>query len=318
MKLLPGRRCRQSCDASSQFKSPRANAVSGGIGLVSWLLIFFGILGCSSIYYHPSRQLFEHPSNRGHDIEENSVRSADGTRIFFWRLPAHGKKIAKLLHFHGNAENMSTHYQFVEWLTQLGFEVITFDYRGYGRSDGDPEPKGVVEDGQAMLELVDGEAEPFVVFAQSLGGAISVTAVAESRPQHLVGMVLDSTFGSFRDLVQVKAAQSWLTWPLQWVVPWFFDDSQSPIRFVDGFSYPVLQVHGTADQVVPLSQGRLLFDALRISDKQWLGIPGSGHTQVFSGNFTENSWTVSAWLCDRLDRDGSCLKRLETFRQALN
>src|ERR1041384_5905226 len=126
---------------------------------------FFGLalaLGCltgcaQGAFYHPDRGLHDPPARLGLKYEQVTFASQDGTRLVGWFIPARGyadPKRAKgtVVHFHGNAQNLSAHWQFVDWLPQRGFNLFVFDYRGYGASQGSPEPKGVFEDSLAALD----------------------------------------------------------------------------------------------------------------------------------------------------------------------
>jgi alpha-beta hydrolase superfamily lysophospholipase len=96
------------------------------------------IAGCiSSPFYQPDRVLYSTPPSVGLKYENAVFVSSDGTRLTGWFIPAAGYQNPKnakgtVVHFHGNAQNMSAHWQFVTWLPQRGFNVFVFDYRGYG------------------------------------------------------------------------------------------------------------------------------------------------------------------------------------------
>ncbi|MGB2817517.1 MAG: alpha/beta hydrolase, partial [Burkholderiaceae bacterium] len=80
---------------------------------------------------------------RAHDVE---IRSADGTRLHGWFLPASGEPKGTVLHLHGNAANVSNHLPLVAWLPARGYNVLMLDYRGFGRSEGKPTLDGIVDD----------------------------------------------------------------------------------------------------------------------------------------------------------------------------
>src|ERR1051325_11044653 len=154
---------------------------------------FFGLAlalacltGCvQGAFYHPDRVLYDTPARLGLKYEQVTFASQDGTRLVGWFIPARGyadPKRAKgtVVHFHGNAQNLSAHWQFVDWLPQRGFNLFVFDYRGYGASQGSPEPKGVFEDSLAALDYVrarpDVDPERLLALGQSLGGTNAIAA----------------------------------------------------------------------------------------------------------------------------------------------
>lgn len=103
--------------------------------------------GCASRFlYYPDHRVYQTPQRKGLRCEEVNFVSHDGTALTGWFVPATGKAIGTVIHFHGNAQNMTAHFSFVDWLPEEGFNVFTFDYRGYGRSAGAPERQGVFDD----------------------------------------------------------------------------------------------------------------------------------------------------------------------------
>ena len=63
-----------------------------------------------------------------------------------------GQKKGLILQYHGNAENLTSHYLSLGWLAHEGFDVFIFDYRGYGRSSGEIDARGISWDSQAAFD----------------------------------------------------------------------------------------------------------------------------------------------------------------------
>ena len=82
------------------------------------------------------------------------LTAPDGSKLHAWFLPAQGRAKGTVLHLHGNAANVSNHLPLVAWLPPRGFNVLTLDYRGFGRSQGTPSLDGVVDDAAAALEYL--------------------------------------------------------------------------------------------------------------------------------------------------------------------
>ena len=111
------------------------------------ILLVLIVSGCTSVFFQPSRQVFPASFEKNITPRPFRIPSFDQTPLSAWYFSA-PKQPAKALvvQFHGNAENMTTHYQSVYWLTAEGFDLITFDYRGYGSSPGDPSMTDVLKD----------------------------------------------------------------------------------------------------------------------------------------------------------------------------
>jgi fermentation-respiration switch protein FrsA (DUF1100 family) len=223
-------------------------------------LALVGLTGCvQSAFYHPDRVLYDTPARLGLEYEQVTFASQDGTRLSAGSsrrgLRRSEAREGTVVHFHGNAQNMSAHWQFVDWLPQRGFNLFVFDYRGYGASQGSPEPKGVFEDSIAALDYVrarpDVDSQRLLALGQSLGGTNAIAAVGSgnragsgrspsSRPSFLLGD-REREAGGAGSLV---------------------DDTYSAERFVGALApMPLLLLHGTADAVIPYSHSeRLLID----------------------------------------------------------
>lgn len=244
--------------------------------------------GCTFLFFYPDSKVHRSPEGLGVGYEFVRFPSGDGTPLtglFFpsARLPAH----ATVVHFHGNAENMTSHFMFSYWLAREGFNVFVFDYRGYGSSSGRPSQEGLVEDGVAALRYVRRrpEVDPsrILVFGQSLGGAVAVASLAELGSSGIRAIALESVFSSYRSVARAKLGRPlflrFLWRPLAFVL---ISDRYRPLDYLQSLPHcPLLVIHGDRDPVVPYEEGLALFQAAREPKTLWT-LKGGGHTQAFS------------------------------------
>ena len=255
-------------------------------GLIGSLFLLLACAGCSSLLFHPQRQLVDNPLLDRFPAEDVFFRGADGIRLHGWLLRPAGPPRGSILVLHGNAENISTHIMSVRWLPAQGFNVFLLDYRGYGASEGEPSVEGLQEDVNAamrtLLSRPDVNPDRLVVFGQSLGGSIAVYNVAHSPyRQHIRALAVESAFASYRQIAREKLAAFWLTWPLQYPLSWTVSDAYSPSDAVAGVSpIPLLVIHGDRDAIVPLHHGQRLYELAREPKQLWV-VPGGGHIQAF-------------------------------------
>ena len=251
--------------------------------------LVFGCLtltGCTGLYFHPDNHLYAHPDKFGHRYETPHFPSTDGTPltgIFFFarREPVQGT----VVHFHGNGGNVTAHFRYVDWLTEEGFHVFTFDYRGYGNSRGKPSPEGVVEDGIAALRYVrsrpDVDVRRLFVLGQSLGGAVAVVSTVRAG-EPVAAVALDSPVSSYRSVARARLRTSFLTRVL--LRPFtsvLVSDAASARDEVARLSpTPLLILHGDKDHVVPYSEGTALFARAGEPKALWT-IEGGRHTEAF-------------------------------------
>ncbi len=265
---------------------------------------------CNNIFYQPDQIIRIDPSYVDAPFSVESVRTADGEDLAIWRLHGTSPRLGTILHFHGNAQNMSTHFLFVAWLTTYGFDVVTFDYRGYGQSTGRPSRSGVHADSVAVLAKISAEEKDnLFIYAQSLGGAIAPCVIAQVRPENLRALALESTFDSYRAIAQAKLGALWLTWPLQVPLSYLVSDELSPKTCAANIEVPLLLIHGTTDPVVPIESGEALYQSFASKDREIWRIQGGGHTPAFVEGSPYRRAYVE-FLCLRHTRPDECRKRV--------
>ncbi len=204
------------------------------------------------------------------DPENAAFVAADGVRLHGWYVPHHNPR-AMVLYFHGNGENVSHCASVLKQLRdELSVSVFAVDYRGYGKSEGQPSEQGIYLDARAALKwLCDktGSQPRNIIFqGRSLGGAV---AVELAQTQGCRALVLENTFSSMPD-----AASSHYRWiPVRWVMRNRYPSDKRIIAC----DVPLLQSHGTSDAVVPLWSARKLFAASISRHKQFIEIPGGSH-----------------------------------------
>lgn len=240
------------------------------------------LAGCTHLFFQPSKNIFSDPAAAGIRHEAIKFKSADGTDLTGMFFSPPGPPRATIVHFHGNARNMTAHYPYSAWLAKEGFNVFIFDYRGYGASGGRASLDGAVLDGIAALrhaqKLPGAEPGRLLVIGQSLGGAIAVAAIAGSGAKP-AALAVEGTFYSYRGVASAVLLRNWLTWPVSWL-PWLaVSGRHSPADHIGGLTCPKVFIHSEKDPVVPFRQGRKLYDAAPEPKQFWL-VP-SGHTEAF-------------------------------------
>jgi len=251
--------------------------------LTSGLAVVFAALsgGCAEkFFFYPDQRVYTTPQAEGVHAEEVSLAGPDDTALHGWWLPAKGPAHGTVLHVHGNAANISNHLPLVAWLPAAGFNVLTFDYRGYGRSGGKPSIHGVVDDTRAALAWLrrrDGvDAQRLAVIGQSLGGATALRAVVQ-EPQGVRLLVLDSAFSSYRGIAREAAgSMGALGWLAPVLIPTLPAEEHDPVRAAAKLAVPLLVLHGSHDAVIPQHHGHALWAAAN-APKHWLPIEGGEH-----------------------------------------
>jgi hypothetical protein len=227
------------------------------LGTVCYLGVVLVLLALeNALVYHPVRaeQDWDPPPNaRVQDVE---LSSAGGTLVHAWWCPTEGWDSSRgaVLYCHGNAGNLSHWGATVAlWQKELGEAVLIFDYPGYGRSGGKPSEAGCYAAAGTAYDWLTRKhigPERILICGESLGSGVAVDLA--SRRSHRA-LVLISAFTSIPDVAQ--CIYPWL--PARWLMRNRFNN----LAKIGRCRAPLFMAHGTADMLVPFSQGRRLFEA---------------------------------------------------------
>lgn len=249
------------------------------------LFISLTFASCTQVIFQPDRVLYQKPSDLGFEVREEIVASMDGTKLGAWflkgKLSPNSAQMIKektlVVFFHGNAQNISAHFSVVSWMSHHGVDVFLGDYRGYGISEGEPNPEDAVLDSLAFLNKAyeyfkNSDYKKFIVYSQSLGGALTISALEKFQYRNEVDLlVLDSTFRSPKEVAHDKI----------WGLGYLLISDSAFAKNLSHLQMPTLVIHGTIDQVIPHKFGEELFTGLTHDKKWWWLLPGVRHIETF-------------------------------------
>ena len=226
-----------------------------------------------AIAFHPERIQFGEACVAPAGAEDVWFVTKDGNRLHGWYFQARGKPSnATIIYFHGNGGNVKNTGWVGERLAARGFNALLFDYRGYGRSEGNLEDEqGLYADADAAYEYVVRErnvpTRAIVLYGQSLGTA----AVADLAARHeCAAIILESGLSSGSNMA--SAALPWLPRSLHFLARNRFDSAHK----LSQVHCAVLVTHGEPDPTIPTEQGRALFAAAN-EPKKLVIFPGADH-----------------------------------------
>ncbi len=219
-----------------------------------------------SLLYVPREPLkkFYDPSIVGLKQEEIEFTNKDGTRLHGWWFSSKTQPSkGTVVFFHGNGENLTTHFLSLSWMPAEGYNYFIFDYPNYGVSEGEPTPYTTVISGQAALEWVHASKDqrPLIIYGHSLGGNIAFRSVLDLKEIIPVrALILDGSFLSYRSIARKKASESVLLWLFQPVAWLIMSDTYAPQHIENRASIPLLVIHGQKDTVVAAQFGEEIFE----------------------------------------------------------
>ena len=249
------------------------------------------VSGCNHLFYFPHSKIYLTPDKAQLKYRDVSIKVDQDVTLKAWHISPDEPRVPKvaIMQFHGNAQNRSTHFLSVAWMAEQGIDVVTFDYRGYDGSTGTPSRSGLIDDGVAALKWFEREFPKTrkYVIGQSLGGAVAIPAIVKSGI-HLDGLILESTFHSYRGIARLKLSSNWLTWPFQWL-PWILlSGNENPIDAISELTTPVLVFHDRYDPVVDYESGALLYEKRPAATTRVFVNDGDRHAAAFSEDRPEN------------------------------
>jgi fermentation-respiration switch protein FrsA (DUF1100 family) len=241
----------------------------------------------------------------GKDVE---LKTSDGNTLRGWLLfgkDRSGQRVADaplVLYFPGNSLNRHERINDLREVAARGFDVLIFDYRGFGDSTGSPTESNLSADAVLAWNYARNELgydeERIVVFGESLGGAVALSLWSRENPSppHPAAVMLNSTFASMPQTVA-------------WHYPWFpfqfllLDRWPSSER-IARVDVPVIVFHGTEDGIIPLAHGRTLAQAL--PSAKFIEIPGGTHNEIPMVRLRQE---LDAILATLAPADGSGLRQ---------
>ena len=240
------------------------------------------------------------PDQQG--FTEVEFETADGIKLFGWYFPLQGEgdgsedagsmRPRTILHCHGNAENIAQVGVFTskQFSHVLQANVFSFDYRGFGKSEGSPHEAGLQKDADAALAWVceRDQVKPsdVIIVGHSLGGALACYLAGKHGCKALI---LQRTFSSLSD----AASRKYWMFPVRLVM----QNEMNSAEAIKRCDVPLFQSHGDADTLVPIDLGRKLFDKFPSANKKFFEVSGMDHLDPLP----EHYWTELETFFEQID-----------------
>ncbi|MGM0428517.1 MAG: alpha/beta hydrolase [Thermodesulfobacteriota bacterium] len=260
------------------------------------LSMMLWISGCfNSSFYYPNDEVYQTPAAYGLAYEAVSFESGDHTRLYGWFIPATGTPVGTMIYFYGDFANRTYYLKHIHWLPRMGFNVFTFDYRGFGDSEGTPHRSGIYLDSVAAIQYVltrpDVDRRNLFIYGQSVGAVFAIATVARNHFPGIRAVAVEGAFSSFRaearymmrhESQKAIGRAPCLTWPIRPVTFVGVSDAYSPIDLVDQVSpVPLLIVHCTSDTAVPYEHAEQLFHRAKSPKYLW-PVKDCEHVKLFT------------------------------------
>lgn len=271
-----------------------------GVFLLS-LLTFLAVFGISARVgwqlTHPERKSVDQtPGEVGLAYEDVSFRSRDGLNLRGWLISAPENR-KTIIFAHGYRKNRLQEdlpaLPLARTLVAEGYNVLMFDFRNCGESEGNVTSVGQFEvlDLLGAVDLVKSRPEldqDIVLFGFSMGAATSILAGA--RESAVAAVIADAPFADLKSYL-TKNLSVWTKLPafpfnqaFLMVVPPITGlkaETVSPLREVSGLGgRPLLLIHGEADTDIPIENSELLKSSY--PQAKLLRVPEARHVNSFA------------------------------------
>lgn len=235
------------------------------------------------------------PASIGLDMQAVQLNSAAGNDIVVWR--AHAKPgRPTILYLHGNAGNLAMRHQRFRVILARGYGLVAPAYPGSSGSTGWPTQE-LVRDAIAQVYQdvtsgrITGTPTRPIVYGESLGAAVALQVVTDARAQPPRAVVLEAPFSSLADVG--RSLDSWV----RFLTPLLSSEWQS-LEAAPKLTAPLFVIHGTKDALIPIAQGRAVFDAASSTDKEFYAMQGAGHLDLWTRASQRHFF---AWIDARSD-----------------
>ncbi len=248
--------------------------------LVRSLLFIYVCLGVYAVFFSEGMIFRPQPASYRDDSSILKLTVDGGGQISARYLPNPTAKYT-ILYSHGNAEDLGDISSVLELLHQSGFAVLSYDYSGYGTSPGRPTEQAAYKNIEAayryLVHVAKISPSRIIVHGRSVGGGPSV----ELATQYPVGgLILESTFVS--------------TFRVMTTIPILPFDRFANLSKLPRVQCPVLVIHGTQDEAIPLWHGEALLAAAP-GRKQAVWVQGAGHNDLIMVAGDRYTQTIRNW-----------------------
>jgi fermentation-respiration switch protein FrsA (DUF1100 family) len=251
-------------------------------------------------FYRPSQEQYGHPDEHGLKFE--SVRFTSGPhKLHGWFFPADGEAMGTVVHCHGNAGNITGHFEYVAWMPPWGWSVLCFDYRGFGESEGRPSRTGTIEDVAAAIDYVSTREEvnskSLLLLGQSLGGAVGIVAAAGR--DDLAGIAIEGAFSAYQAAAKYVCWRSIFLWPaIPFIGLGLVPQGLDPIDHIARIApTPILFIAGTADRICDPGQTVALHAAAGEPKSLWV-IESGSHVSALAEDGEEGRKRLDGFFRD--------------------
>lgn len=229
------------------------------------------------------------------DYAEWDVPVSTKASVKAWHIPAGGPSNRVALLCRSLAANMSYDLELAAFWKDMGFDVVLFDYRGFGKSKGRPDEQGILADATAvyqrmMAELQIDEAH-VLIYGRSGGGVVAAHLAQTMNP---AALVLESVYPDWSHQARHHGM------PLN---AWYLGDALDLSKRLSVVDLPALIIQSEHDDVVPLAHGRKVYES-QPANKELLIAQGQHGDAIFASRSAYREAVMRIAISSGMREDG--------------
>ena len=256
----------------------------------------------SKMFLLPTTAIFATPEDVDLDAEAIEFENETDQTLRGWFINC-PDAVQTVMVCPGNSANISVFFQYAQILVKGGYNVLLFDYQGFGKSDGIPSFTSLKGDVTAAYEFLvntrEIAPENIGVFGISLGSTLSLY-LAANKP--IAALALEDVFVP-NDMIErylenekpSAFMQSMIRTAGKSVLP-----QVDPIANVGRLeNCPLLLLHGENDWLLPpVGSNRVFSAAKKETARLWI-MKGVGHApESIEINDREYSWQLQRFFAE--------------------
>ncbi len=241
------------------------------------LMFIFGRWYESKALFYPDKDFTILPKDIGLTAEDIFLEvGTDKEKIHGWFFNSANSNGKTILYIHGNAGNISDRLPVIKGYLEHRFAVFIFDFRGYGKSEGNPTKDGIVEDSLAAYDFMINKKgvgpENIIIIGQSLGGA---PALKLANMRESAGVIMEGCFYSIKEI----AKDIFSPLPI-WILASSALNNGLEIKKL---KVPLLLIHGKNDNVINYRHSLKLFEEAN-EPKKFVTFENAGHVDMYESD----------------------------------
>ena len=209
------------------------------------------------MFYYPDRVLSNREEADSLGFKQVNFPSKNGKNLHGYLVVPKDTIIGFILFLHGNAGDIDDRISSLNILQKNGFEVLIFDYQGFGKSQGEVSHQNLVDDAESafsyLKELNSVTKLPVIILGRSIGGHLAVK-IAHDHQHEVKALVTEGAFTNHHDIA-VAVSPFWLSPFASFLVK----SKYNAKKLIPDITIPKLIIHSVEDEIVPYWMGVELY-----------------------------------------------------------